>query len=170
MLPSATWSLYDLRRHQSSDDCTSGVCGTGSHMVAVQSWLHRFRGAGYRGSGNRPRSGHVAPLEAEAQGCGGCSVGSLLCRYLPWQHQPVCQPHFSLWSRYRPGTSHPALFPARPYFPRTLEHRRLATAEGMVAVVLQKECVIKTFRTTSTNEQRTRTGIAQEVIPATDNG
>lgn len=28
----------------------------------------------------------------------------------------------------------------------------------------------KMFRTTSTNEHRTRTGIAQEVIPATDNG
>ncbi len=40
---------------------------------------------------------------------------------------------------YRPGTSYPTLFPARPYLPCYLEYRRLAIGEGMVAVVPQKK-------------------------------
>ena len=37
MLPSATWSLHDLRRHQSSDDSSSGVRSTSTYMASVQS-------------------------------------------------------------------------------------------------------------------------------------
>jgi hypothetical protein len=35
-------------------------------------------------------------------------------------------------------------------------YNSVLTAEGMVADMLQKECIIKTYRITSTNEQRTR--------------
>ena len=46
MLPSATWSLHDLRRHQSSDDSSSGVRCTGAYMASVQPGLYRFCRAG----------------------------------------------------------------------------------------------------------------------------
>ena len=46
MLPSATWSLHDLRRHQSSDDSSSGVRSTSTYMASVQSGLYRFCRAG----------------------------------------------------------------------------------------------------------------------------
>ena len=33
ILPPAAGAVYDLCRHQSSDDCPSGVRGTGSHIL-----------------------------------------------------------------------------------------------------------------------------------------
>lgn len=34
------------------------------------------------------------------KGCGGCITGPLLCRHLPWQHQPVRQSHRCLWTQH----------------------------------------------------------------------
>ena len=36
----------------------------------------------------------------EEKGCGGCITGPLLCRHLPWQHQPVRQSHRCLWTQH----------------------------------------------------------------------
>ena len=46
------------------------------------------------------RQEFVAQVPMEEKGCGGCITGPLLCRHLPWQHQPVRQSHRCLWTQH----------------------------------------------------------------------
>jgi len=62
-------------------------------------------------------------------------VGALLALfYVAIFPGNVRQSHRCLWSQHRQSASYPSVHSASPYLPRSLEHRRLATVERMVAV------------------------------------